>query len=881
MADPLSIAASVAGIISGAVALTRLTIETSKAVIDLVSSIREAPQEIQTVGKDVHAFYSVVSSLEIALKDGDIRNTIENDKAMIDLVGNLTAPLSNCRGLLGELMVKLQKLLRSNSDGKVLSVSSFKWAFMNRGEIRTLQIRLEAMKSTFGSALDAIVTVCSMRLLASSRLNAAQLTRWASTSTTDSIISTDKAIEAPSIPNLKIANATTKIASSVGTSIGGIDTKALLKPHKQIAKSLISFVDETRHAFMSENKALHQNLARIYRGIGERLRSIAERPQATRMEARAMKTDSRTVRRESLDKDLVTEDSGTRGNDLSAIDVFLHCVSRFSETQSSLSSDQLCANFSGSPTYQFESRSSYFPEQYSAQSLIDERLFVCAIVESQDYSRPRRYFILYAETPRRWQRIILSATFESEHKKSVASNDEASVDLEYTSMVLPSPLQCLLKSLLPHMQLYNSVTRVTISLGANESGSMVIKSPGICIDEDLLEIEQSDEQQILQDMEDMGCSRLEESDVVVQSRYSTSRYQVWVKSQAGVEQKLPFATAGEKDRGTQIRDFLNDLKLHCALRGCEGVAQLIGIVVDDTKTHLRSYISENPPIAHLSFLMVHMNAKLQKISWPMREQWGRQIIQAVLEVHSRGLIIGMLGLGQVGIRANGTIALNPFSSASVARNVFGEMPLELRETFEKNNHILPEMLNFRTDIFQLGHVLWCLTEHTTSITDLCARHACTASPRYSCTAEHKNPVGLPTSHGEVPSFWNNIIQQCRSADPRDRPSARRLMDFLNRNQKEKGTWKTNYDDAAHCLMTSSEMKKLCTIYSQNNNCFLVRCDECYGNAMEYYHCKVCGRGHFDLCLTCHDDRGIRCPGGSEHRMMRRLLKSDGVIVESS
>lgn len=69
----------------------------------------------------------------------------------------------------------------------------------------------------------------------------------------------------------------------------------------------------------------------------------------------------------------------------------------------------------------------------------------------------------------------------------------------------------------------------------------------------------SNKDQVLQDIEHLGCAKFLESDVIVISRISSTCYYPWIKSRMCVEQKALFATA--RIRGENgYHEFLNDLK---------------------------------------------------------------------------------------------------------------------------------------------------------------------------------------------------------------------------------------------------------------------------------------------------------------------------------
>lgn len=62
MADPLSL-------VLGALPLAIQAAQASKTLLGFVADMRGAPGSIKAVSKEVHAFYNVLSSLSIVLKD--------------------------------------------------------------------------------------------------------------------------------------------------------------------------------------------------------------------------------------------------------------------------------------------------------------------------------------------------------------------------------------------------------------------------------------------------------------------------------------------------------------------------------------------------------------------------------------------------------------------------------------------------------------------------------------------------------------------------------------------------------------------------------------------------------------------------------------------
>lgn len=171
-------------------------------------------------------------------------------------------------------------------------------------------------------------------------------------------------------------------------------------------------------------------------------------------------------------------------------------------------------------------------------------------------------------------------------------------------------------------------------------------------------------------------------------------------------------------------------------------------------------------------------------------------------------------------------------------------------------------MNFRTDLFVLGRVLWLLAEHslTAGRTFFCSRNACTSFPHHSCPAEHANPIELPPcSDSEVPQYFNTIIGYCRQREPRARLRARKLLEYFPIKD------------------VPPKMAYIVTKYTAiNSEISIVNCNECRKRIMDScYHCNTCHWGDFDLCSNCIS-QGTHCLV-PEHRLVKLIWK-DGNFV---
>ena len=149
MADPFTSIGCVLGIVSSLGAI-------SQAVIKLVGDVRKTSHELRCLSRDIHAFFSLARSLDIALREQDVRDIVESDGAILYQIQSLKESLRNCRDLLTKLMGKYEEF---NKKGDIMGFKKLRWAIFTKGEVHSLQLPLETMKSTLNSVLNA-VTMC-------------------------------------------------------------------------------------------------------------------------------------------------------------------------------------------------------------------------------------------------------------------------------------------------------------------------------------------------------------------------------------------------------------------------------------------------------------------------------------------------------------------------------------------------------------------------------------------------------------------------------------------------------------------------------------------------------------------------------------------------
>ena len=514
----------------------------------------------------------------------------------------------------------------------------------------------------------------------------------------------------------------------------------------------------------------------------------------------------------------------------SSLDMFFDCVSNFSDSDSIEILQDCETRPIGSPNSYFESSALFCPEQYSLDRLFDERIFVSAMVQSREDERTLKYFIDFAYEPRKWRGVVVLAIPRIEQTQPLLPYSIIHIGFGMRKK-LPEAFHESLSKLLPTLDLFDSVTKITLPFSQDNSGELIVDLDGIEMAEDTTEIALYCEDPIMLDIEDLDCAQFLESEVVTQYHMSSPYFVVWIEGQSCIERKAPFRSARPGDSNA-LQEFCDDLKLESSLRGCPGVIHFIGVVLDDTRRYLKSYVHESFS-SNIEAMFESAACQGETIPWHIRETWAWQIVTAVAEVHKRGIAPVLVSSYTISIRPDGSAVILP-RSPRPSDGLNGHLAPELRESSHKKGP--RDISKFRTDIFRLGLILWQLAEHQDNLSNFfCSQSGCTTSPRCTCNAPHRNPVELPNNSTHVPLYFRTMIQQCRARDPKARPSAHQLLDSFFPPE----TVGSTQEPTAQAILQKFPPLEYSAVY----------CDECGARIMKtYYPFNVCGSGGVDFCL---------------------------------
>ncbi len=360
-------------------------------------------------------------------------------------------------------------------------------------------------------------------------------------------------------------------------------------------------------------------------------------------------------------------------------------------------------------------------------------------------------------------------------------------------------------------------------------------------------------------LHDWGCQRYDESEVV-QIKIVDAPNCFCSSLNGLLVYEIKF-----KDSTPTVEILYAIRVLHC-MNSIPGIAKLIGIVTDNSRRYLKSYLIELPK-ARWNMLQI---AADPSVSWERRERWAAQLVRGISRIHAHSFVVGGLHTCNIPvIDDTASVQFWSFKKRFVTGRTTGayyppeflyvrDMPSTVEEA--DSPKITP-----KTDIFHLGLMLWLLAENKarTHASPVCSRMGCNgrkANGKQSgnlCDLSHAEPIALPPLPGSIPKYFRDIVDACRREDPSTRPAAREII----------GMFPSSDEDSPHHQQGHEQPQ---TFPQQNHTPDIetladsvrmskVSCSLCRKKilALPVYHCNSCDHAEFDLCQTCYDC-GIHC-----------------------
>lgn len=546
-------------------------------------------------------------------------------------------------------------------------------------------------------------------------------------------------------------------------------------------------------------------------------------------------------------------------------------------------------SLSPQPMTPLEASGKFFAESYTVDAQVPiSCLVVIAYFEevTRVGSNTNVYRLLYLHSFRRWQWLTVSIQIPwSSRYWAATKTAPRDIGRKWqtphtgSAAVLPYSLLKKFQVFLSQREKFNDNIKMYLSLSERDT---VEWQPQIPHTDPLSTSCQplSTSSKALTYLHDLGCRRYDESEVVQIEIVNPPNYFCSsLNGQLVYEIKL-------KDSTPTVEMLYAIRVLHC-MNGIPGFTKLIGIVTDDSRRYLKSYLIELPKTG---WNIIRM-AEDPNVSWERREKWAVQLVRGIGQIHAHSFVVGGLHIWNIPVIDNmDLVQFWSFKERFVTgRKVGAYYPpefLHVRDmppTVEEANC---PYITSKTDIFHLGLMLWLLAENKaeTHASPVCRRRGCNRRENNGkengnlCDLSHKEPIALPPLPESIPKYFRDIVDACRREDPSTRPAAREILGMFPSLDENSFHHQSHHHQhqghgQPHPLPQQNDIEILAnSVRLQSMSCSL--CEK-RPLSLPFYHCNSCDHADFDLCQTCYDC-GMHCY--DDEHMLVELGKIGGGTV---
>jgi len=365
------------------------------------------------------------------------------------------------------------------------------------------------------------------------------------------------------------------------------------------------------------------------------------------------------------------------------------------------------------------------------QEELEARWILNLSMHFRDMSDREKFFLTYAEEPNKWRRVTVSC----DYRQLEADSLEADLKTLHYQRDKSSRIYEAIRDSLPDIQFYDTVTNLKLQ---TTDGRLHVH-----VTEDVNEIIPYPSTSAIDHLE---CKRFRENAICFDSHISGFVYKVAVNNKAYIKKEIPGPDA--------VEEFLYEINALCSLQDSKSVIKFEGIIVDETNQLIKGLLisyADNGALVD----MIYDFKPTGQLYWERREKWARQIVEGLSEIHEAGYVQGDFTLSNIVIDKNDDAKIIDINRRGCP---VGWEPPELAKLIESGQRI-SIYIGVKSDLYQLGMVLWALAEQQ----DEPERQD---RPLAKTMERHRS---------DVPDYFRDVIRACLSESPRNRLAASQLL----------------------------------------------------------------------------------------------------------
>lgn len=343
----------------------------------------------------------------------------------------------------------------------------------------------------------------------------------------------------------------------------------------------------------------------------------------------------------------------------------------------------------------------------------------------RDQSPREKFFLTYAETPQRWRRVTVSCDYRD------APEDSLERDLQNLHFQRDKSARIYesIRSSLADIQFYDSVTNLKLETRDDRLHVHVTEDINEKIPYPTVHV-----------VEHLNCKHFTESQLTFESHMSGFVYKVTVEGHTWIKKEIPGPDS--------VDEFLYEINALTELKNAKSVIHFKGLVVDDGKSVVKGLLIG---FAEQGAVVDILYDNKGTLPWPRREQWAKQIVQGLSEIHEAGFVQGDFTLSNIVIDQKDKAKIIDINRRGCP---LGWEPPEITKLVESGQRI-SMYIGVKSDLFQLGMVLWALAEEEDE------------------PERQDRPLSL--RNADIPKYYRDLVATCLSPKPRDRLSTKELL----------------------------------------------------------------------------------------------------------
>lgn len=348
----------------------------------------------------------------------------------------------------------------------------------------------------------------------------------------------------------------------------------------------------------------------------------------------------------------------------------------------------------------------------------------------RDMSDREKFFITFAEEPNKWRRVTVSC----DYRELTPDSLEADLKSLHYQRDKSSRIYEAIRDSLPDIQFYDTVTNLKLQ---TSDGRLHVH-----VTEDVNEIIPYPS---LAAVGHLPCKKFKESAVSFDSHISGFVYKVSVNQKVYIKKEIPGPDA--------VEEFLYEINALSSLEDSKSVIKFEGIIVDEKNELIKGLLISYAEQGALVDLIYDFKNSDQ-LPWERRERWSRQIVEGLSEIHEAGFVQGDFTLSNIVIDHYDNAKIIDINRRGCP---VGWEPPELARLIECGQRI-SIYIGVKSDLFQLGMVLWALAEQQDE------------------PERQERPLSRTLDqYSAIPEYFRDIIKACLSESPRGRLAAKEVL----------------------------------------------------------------------------------------------------------